>query len=144
MRWRPRRVFRYSSSTYITWFEFSDPARPLSEEHPVQRWLQVPTIRRMTAAKRFYLRKKSFSVAASISQGNCLGNRPFGLTRLINSGITFSTQNISIQPNPDKDTEHSPVTVSRCKQIEKWRYWLPCFLITHSRCFLILINLHIY
>lgn len=60
----------------------------------------------MSSVKRFYLRKKSFSVAASISQGNFRGNRPCGLTRLINSGITFSTQNISIQPNPDRETEH--------------------------------------
>ena len=88
--------------------------------------------------------KKTFSAAASISQGNFRGNRPCGFTRLINSGITFSTKNISIQPNPDRETEHSPVIVSQWKRIETGRYWSPRFLITHSRCFLIFIILHIY
>ena len=84
--------------------------------------------------------KKSFSATASISQGSCRGNRPCGLTRLTNSGITFSAQSISIQPNPDRETEHSPVTVSRQNWIEIWRYRSPRFLIADSRYLFIFIT----
>ena len=84
------------------------------------------------------IRKKL--VFPSIAQGK----RRCELMSLTKSGIFSSRQIRIIRPPPEKETESSPVTVSRWTRIEKRRYRSPCFLITHNRYFFIVISLHTY